>query len=83
MNDETLQFDSTAAHSKYTEEQPRWAEWFIFGEHPSDGTVDVASRHGDVCTHMPRAKAEALVKARDEFLAAARAAMVKDGTYRY
>ncbi len=83
MNDETLQFDSAMAHSKYTEEQPRWADWFIFGEHPTEGTVDVASRHGDICTRMPRAKAEALVKARDAFLKAAREAMTTDGTYRY
>jgi len=45
--------------------------WFIFGEYP-DGCVDVSDGRDDVFEHIPRTKAERLIKLRSDFLDAVR-----------
>lgn len=50
------------------EETPVISQWMIFGEFP-DGTVGVSDGTNDIFDWCPREKAEAIVKAREEFVA--------------
>jgi hypothetical protein len=51
---------------KYIEEHiPRW---FIFGEHPTTGHVDISDGDGDVLVDIPRQLAEEVIAARSRFV---------------
>ena len=63
-------FDEPPSRQKYFDEESYcFGLWFVFGEYP-DGCVDIsdANLHGDMFTHVPKEKAEALIAARREFL---------------
>jgi hypothetical protein len=42
--------------------------WYIFGESPDGLLVDIANRHQDVATNVPRALAETIIDAHNDSL---------------
>lgn len=54
--------------TKYIDEETLATnKWFIFGVF-KDGTVDVSDGTEDILTHVPRAAAEEIIKARNDFV---------------
>ncbi|AHC30550.1 hypothetical protein CC53_gp133 [Rhizobium phage vB_RleS_L338C] len=55
---------------KYLQETPMFSDWMIFGEYPGTDLVDIADTargNSDIMLKVPRAKAEKIVAAREEF----------------
>jgi len=65
-----IDFRNRPFKPKYIDEETReTSHWFIFGEHPDDGTVDIMDgTQNDVIVHVPADKAERICEARNRFV---------------
>lgn len=63
-----INFNSRPVKEKYLQEGRALKPWFVFGESTSGEFVDVADSEGDVLLSVPKAAAQEIIEARNQFL---------------